>query len=129
MVFSRAFHHLNASLPHQLRSPYFSSFANFPAFSIIYTFPVLCLQVSLPSPLPPIWSQVRLSVFSSFAHTSHSLSFSRAFCHSRLLHPSLYLHCLISAEIKLRYLAFHFAGKPVVASGKVGCFLRLSFLC
>ena len=62
----RAFHHLNASLPHQLRSPHFSSFAKFPAFSIIYTFPVLCLQVSLPSPFlppPPTWSQVRLSVF------------------------------------------------------------------
>lgn len=84
VVFPRTFHHLYASLwcftalfvmwtllffslPHQLRSPYFSSFANFPAFSIIYTFPVLCLQVSLPSPLlappPTIWSQVRLSIF------------------------------------------------------------------
>ena len=128
VVFSRTFHHLNASLPHQLRSPHFSWFANFPAFSIIYTFPVLCLQVSLPSPFlppsPPIWSQVHLAVFfSSFAHTSHSLGFSCALCHSRLLHPSLYHKCHKTAEIKLRFLAF-LAWERVDTSRRHHCFSR-----
>ena len=101
MVFSRFFHHLNASLPHQLRSPHFSSFANFPAFSIIYTSPVLCLQVSLPSPSSPPPHLVPGAPFRFFILCTHfhSLSFSRACCHSRLLHPSLYLHCHKTAEI------------------------------
>ena len=70
----------------------------------------LCFAYKFHSPPPPpppsFGPRGAFPFFSSFAHTSHSLSFSRAFCHSRLLHPSLYLHCHKTAEIKFRCLAF-----------------------
>ena len=116
VVFPRTFHHLYASL------------WCFPAFFIIWTllfhiscvrrtfhrlqiFPLflsftlpLCFAYKFHSPPPPLLPppfgpRCAFPFFSSFAHTSHSLSFSRAFCHSRLLHPSLYLHCHKTAEI------------------------------
>lgn len=112
VVFSRAFHLLNASPPYQLRSLHFSSFANFPAFCIIYTSPVLWykLRSSSPFPLPHLFAGASFRFFSSFVlctlYTSDSLRFSCALCHSRLLHPSLYLKYHKTAEFKLRYLAF-----------------------
>ena len=70
-------------------------------------FPCALLTSFTPLLPPPSFGpRCAFPFFSSFAHTSHSLSFSRAFCHSRLLHPSLYLHCHKTAEIKFRCLAF-----------------------
>ena len=132
VVFPRTFHHLYASLRcfTALFVMWTLLFNNSGVWTLLFhiscvrctfhrlqIFPLflsftlsLCFAYKFHSPPPPpplVWSQVRLSVFfSSFAHTSHSLSFSRAFCHSRLLHPSLYLHCHKTAEIKFRCLAF-----------------------
>lgn len=77
VVFSRAFHHLNASLLYQLRLQIFPLFVSFTLS--------LCFGTSkTPLPLPPFVSRCAFPFFSSFAHTSRSLSFSCAFCHSRL---------------------------------------------
>ena len=139
VVFPRTFHHLFASL------------WCFTALFIIWTllfhiscvrrtfhrlqiFPLfLSFRLSLcfaykfhsppSSPPPQLGPRCAFPFFSSFAHTSHSLSFSRAFCHSRLLHPSLYLYCHKTAEIKLRYLAF-LAWERVDTSRRHHCFSR-----
>ena len=129
MVFYRAFRHVNAS---------FLFFSTSAAFAVLFIvckfsrffyhlhFPCALLTSFTPLPLPPpppFGPRCAFPFFSSFAHTSHSLSFSRAFCHSRLLHPSLYLHCHKTAEIKLRYLAF-LAWERVDTSRRHHCFSR-----
>ena len=68
------------------------------------------LLFSLPPPPPHLFAGASFLFFSSFVlctlYTSDSLRFSCALCHSRLLHPSLYLKYHKTAEFKLRYLAF-----------------------
>ena len=127
VVFPRTFHHLYASLwcftalfviwtllfnnsgvfPRFSSSERFSSTsAAFAALFIVCKFSRSFYHLHFPCAFPPFVPRCAFPFFSSFAHTSHSLSFSRTFCHSRLLHPSLYLRCHKTAEIKLRYLAF-----------------------
>ena len=106
-MFSRTFHHSTRTLIFNKRRvlPRFSSSERFSSIAAAFAplfivckfsrslyhldFPCAFVQVTLPSPSsPPFVPRYAFPFFSSFAQTSHSLSFSCAFCHSRLLHPS-----------------------------------------